>query len=116
SNNPRECIGRLTVLVQYAGAGLEPKAIKEMISKAVHLIIQQTRLDDGSRKLIFITEIGGMQGDVVTLQDIFAFKQEGIDKNGKIIGKFQASGFIPNFIEKLEAKGYNIPRGLFRNE
>ncbi len=116
SNNPRECVGRLTVLCQYAGAGIEPKAIKEMISKAVHLIIQQTRLDDGSRKLIFITEVGGMQGEVVTLQDIFAFKQEGIDKNGKILGKFQASGFIPAFIEKLEAKGYNIPRGLFRND
>ncbi|MFZ8934517.1 MAG: ATPase, T2SS/T4P/T4SS family, partial [Bacteriovoracaceae bacterium] len=116
SNNPRECIGRLTVLVQYAGTGIEPQAIKEMISKAVHLIIQQTRLDDGSRKLIFITEIAGMQGEVVTLQDIFAFKQEGIDKKGKIIGKFQASGFIPNFIEKLEAKGYNVPRGLFRND
>lgn len=116
SNNPRECIGRLAVLCQYAGTGIEPKAIKEMISKAVHLIIQQSRLDDGSRKVMFITEIGGMQGDVVTLQDIFTFKQEGVDKSGKILGKFQASGFIPAFIEKLEKKGYNIPRGLFRNE
>ncbi len=116
SNNPRECIGRLVVLCQYAGAGLEPMAIKEMISKAVHMIIQASRLDDGSRKTTFITEIQGMQGETVTLQDIFTFVQEGQDKKGKIIGKHKASGFIPTFIEKLEKKGINIPRGLFKNE
>lgn len=116
SNNPRECIGRLETLVQYAGAGLSAKAIREMISNAVHMIIQQSRLDDGSRKVTYVTEIGGMQGDVVTLQDIFTFNQEGINKKGKIEGKFQASGFIPKFIEILEKKGYKIPRGLFQND
>ncbi len=116
SNNPRECIGRLSVLVQYAGTGLEPQAIKEMISKAVHLVIQASRLDDGSRKTTFITEIQGMQGETVTLQDIFTFVQEGQEKTGKIIGRHKASGFIPSFIEKLEKKGINIPRGLFKNE
>lgn len=115
SNNPRECIGRLETLVQYAGAGLSPRAIREMIANAVHMIIQQSRLDDGSRRVTYITEIGGMQGDVVTLQDIFTFVQKDIDKSGKIIGEFQASGFIPKFIEVLERKGYNIPRGLFSN-
>lgn len=115
SNNPRECIGRIETLVQYAGAGLTPKAIREMIAAAVHIIIQQKRLDDGSRKITHITEIGGMQGDVVTLQDIYTFNQKDMDKNGKIIGEFQASGFIPKFIEILEKKGYNIPRGLFSN-
>lgn len=116
SNNPRECIGRLETLVQYAGAGLSPKAIREMIASSVHLIIQQSRLDDGSRRVTFITEIGGMQGDVVTLQDIFLFAQKGINKQGKIEGEFQATGFIPKFIEILEKKGYRIPRGLFRND
>lgn len=115
SNNPRECIGRLETLVQYAGAGLTAKAIREMIASAVHLIVQQKRLDDGSRKITHITEIGGMQGEVVTLQDIFTFNQKDMDKNGKIIGEFQASGFIPKFIEILEKKGYNVPRGLFSN-
>ncbi|MAW07086.1 MAG: pilus assembly protein TadA [Halobacteriovoraceae bacterium] len=116
SNNPRECIGRLETLVQYAGAGLSPKAIKEMIANAVHMIIQQSRLDDGSRKVTYVTEIGGMQGEVVTLQDIFTFQQRGFDKSGKIMGEFQASGFIPKFIEILEKKGFNIPRGLFKND
>lgn len=116
SNNPRECIGRLETLVQYAGAGLSPKAIREMIANAVHMIIQQSRLDDGSRKITHVTEIGGMQGDVVTLQDIFLYIQKDIDKSGKIVGEFQATGFIPKFIELLERKGYNVPRGLFSNE
>jgi septum site-determining protein MinD len=115
SNNPRECIGRLETLVQYAGAGLSPKAIREMIANSVHMIIQQKRLDDGSRKMTHISEIGGIQGDVITLQDIFLFQQRDIDKNGKIIGEFQASGFIPKFIEILERRGYNVPRGLFSN-
>jgi len=115
SNNPRECIGRLETLVQYAGAGISAKAIREMIANAVHLIVQQSRLDDGSRRVLYVTEIGGMQGEVVTLQDIFTFNQQGFDKSGKIKGEFQASGFIPKFIEILEKKGFNIPRGLFQN-
>jgi len=116
SNTPRDAISRLETLVQYAGAGLPGKAIKEMIASAVHMIIQQSRLDDGSRKILYITEIGGMQGDVVTLQDIFVYKQEGIGKDGKVHGKFMATGFIPKFIETLEKKGYKIPRGIFTNK
>jgi len=116
SNSPRDCIARLETLVQYAGSGLPSRGIKEMISSAVHLIVQQTRLDDGSRKIVNISEVSGMQGDVVTLQDIFTFKQEGMNKQGKIIGKFQASGFIPKFVEQLERKGYKIPRGIFSNK
>jgi pilus assembly protein CpaF len=116
SNTPRDAISRLETLVQYAGAGLPQKAIKEMIASAVHMIIQQSRLDDGSRKCLYITEIGGIQGEVVTLQDIFIFKQESMSKEGKIIGKFMATGFIPKFIETLEKKGYKVPRGLFVNK
>ena len=113
SNNPRECIGRVETLVQYSGIGLSAKAIRELIANAVHMIIQQSRLDDGSRRVTYVTEIGGMQGDVVTLQDIFLYRQTGMSKEGKIIGEFQATGFIPKFIETLERKGYNVPRGIF---
>lgn len=115
SNNPRECIGRLETLVQYAGTSISARAIKEMIASAVHMIIQQSRLDDGSRRVMYITEIGGLQGDTVILQDIFLFVQKEIDKAGKIMGEFQATGFIPKFIETLERKGYNVPRGIFSN-
>jgi septum site-determining protein MinD len=116
SNTPRDCMSRLETLVQYSGVPISPKAIREMIASAVHMVIQQTRLEDGSRRIINITEIGGMQGDVITLQDIFVFKQEGMSKQGKIVGKYMATGFIPKFVESLEKKGYKVPRGLFVNE
>ncbi|MCT4642615.1 MAG: ATPase, T2SS/T4P/T4SS family [Bacteriovoracaceae bacterium] len=116
SNTPRDCMSRLETLVQYSGVPISPKAIREMIASAVHMVVQQTRLEDGSRKVMNITEIGGMQGEVITLQDIFMYKQEGMSKQGKIVGKFMATGFIPKFIENLEKKGYKVPRGLFANE
>ena len=87
-----------------------------MIASAVHMVVQQSRLEDGSRKIMNITEVGGLQGEVITLQDIFVYKQEGMSKQGKIIGKFMATGFIPKFIESLEKKGYKVPRGLFKND
>ena len=77
SNTPRDCISRLETLVQYAGAGLSPKAIRQMIASAIHIIVQQSRLDDGSRKIVSIAEVQGIQGDTITLQDVFYFKQEG---------------------------------------
>jgi len=116
SNTPRDCMSRLETLVQYSGVPISPRAIREMIASAVHMVIQQSRLEDGSRRIMNITEIGGMQGDIITLQDIFMFKQEGMSKQGKIVGKFMPTGFIPKFIENLEKKGYKVPRGLFNNE
>lgn len=113
SNNPRECIGRLETLVMMAGLGLPLKAIRETIASAVGLIIQQSRLSDGSRKVTYITEVVSMQGEVISLQDIFIFKQEGLDKKRKIIGRFIPTGFIPKFVEELEEKGMKISRSLF---
>lgn len=113
ANTPRDCIARLETLVMMAGMDLPAKAIREQASAAVHLIVQQSRLSDGSRKVTYITEVVGMQGDIVSLQDIFIFKQEGLDKRRKVIGKYVATGFIPKFVEQIEAKGLKIPRSLF---
>lgn len=113
SNNPREAIARLETLCLMAGMDLPAKAIREQIAGAVDLIIQISRMSDGSRKVLYITEVVGMQGDTVTLQDIFRFKEEGFDKNRKIIGQFQALGLIPTFIENFEQRGVSIPRNLF---
>ena len=113
ANNPREALARLETLVMMAGLGLPAKAIRENIASAVGLIIQQTRLSDGSRKITHITEVTGMQGEVVSLQDIFVYKQEGLDKKRKIIGRFVPTGFIPKFVEEMEAKGMKISRNLF---
>lgn len=116
ANSPREAIGRLETLCLMAGMDLPAKAIREQIAGAVDLIIQISRLSDGSRKVLSITEVAGMQGEAVTLQEIFRYKEEGFDKNRKITGHFVASGLIPTFIEEFERKGIKIPRTLFSND
>ncbi|MFN8943529.1 MAG: ATPase, T2SS/T4P/T4SS family [Pseudobdellovibrionaceae bacterium] len=116
ANSPRECLARLETLCLMSGIELPSKAIKETISKAVHLIVQISRLSDGSRKVLAVTEVGDIQGDTITLADIFKFKETGFDKNRKIIGEFQATGMIPKFIQKLSDKGVNIKRDLFTTQ
>jgi len=116
ANSPREAIGRLETLCLMAGMDLPAKAIREQIAGAVDLIIQISRLSDGTRKVLSITEVAGLQGDTVTLQEIFKYKEEGFDKNRKIIGQFISTGLIPTFIEEFERKGIKLPRTLFNNE
>lgn len=113
SNNPREAISRLETLCLMAGMDLPARAIREQIASAVNLIVQISRFSDGSRKVSSITEVVGMQGEAVTLQEIFRFKEEGFDKNRKVIGQFQSMGMIPTFIEKFEQRGVTVPRNLF---
>jgi pilus assembly protein CpaF len=116
ANNAREAIARLETLCLMAGMDLPVRAIREQIAGAVDLIIQISRLSDGSRKILSITEVQGMQGETVTLQDVFEFKETGFDKNRKIIGQFQSKGLIPKFIQELKEKGIGIPKDLFSNE
>lgn len=116
SNSPRECISRLETLCMMAGMDLPTRSIREQIAGAVNLIVQISRLSDGSRRLISITEVQGMQGETITLQEVFAFKEKGFDKNRKIVGEFQATGLIPKFIEKFEQRGIVIPKDLFSND
>lgn len=113
ANTPREAVSRLETLCMMAGMDLPAKAIREQVAGAVDLIIQISRLSDGSRKVMSITEVVGMQGETVTLQEVFRFKEEGFDKNRKVIGQFQAMGLIPTFIETFEQRGVSIPRNLF---
>ncbi|OFZ53641.1 MAG: hypothetical protein A2428_16660 [Bdellovibrionales bacterium RIFOXYC1_FULL_54_43] len=113
ANSPREALSRLETLVMMSGLSIPSKAIRENIASAVGLIIQQSRLSDGSRKVTYITEVVGMQGEVIALQDIFTYKQEGMDKKRKIVGRFVPTGFIPKFVEEMEAKGMRISRNLF---
>ncbi|MCX6113115.1 MAG: ATPase, T2SS/T4P/T4SS family, partial [Proteobacteria bacterium] len=113
SNSPGDCIRRLETLVMMAGMDLPAKAIREQIGSAINIIIQQARLSDGSRKITCVTEVGGLRGDQIALNDIFVYKQTGVDSKGKVLGKFVATGYIPKFIETLETKGLSIPKGLF---
>ncbi len=114
SNSPRDCIRRLETLCLMAGMDLPAKAIREQIAGAVDLIIQQARLSDGSRKIINITEIIGMEGDVVTMQDLFVFKQTGISEDFKVKGYFTAAGIMPTFLEELRNKGIKVDPKFFK--
>lgn len=113
SNSPRDMISRLETMVLLAGVDLPVKAIREQIAGALDVIIQQSRLKDGSRKIVSITEVQGMEGDIIVLQDIFSFKQEGLTPEGKIIGRLVPTGVRPKFYEKLEVSGIHIPPSVF---
>ena len=116
ANTPRDCIARLEVMTLMSGLDLPIRAIREQISSAVHMIVQQSRFPDGSRKVTHITEVTGMEGDIVQLQDIFLFKQDGYDENGKIKGSFVATGNIPDFCQDMAKRGVPVDLSIFRQE
>jgi pilus assembly protein CpaF len=114
SNTPRDCMSRLETLVLMAGMDLPLKVVRQQISSAIDLIIQQTRLKDGQRKVTYVTEVAGMEGDIVVLSDIFKFVQTGVTPEGKIIGEMSATGIRPNFTPRLEAAGFKLSADVFR--
>lgn len=116
SNSARDMIARLETMVLLAGVELPVKAIREQISGAIDLIIQQSRLKDGTRKIVSITEVQGMEGDVIVLQDIFTFKQDGVSTEGKIVGRLVPTGVRPKFYDRLETSGIHIPASVFIDE
>ncbi len=116
ANSPKEAVSRLETLCLMAGMDLPAKAIREQIANAVNVIVQISRLSDGTRKIMSIKCVEGIQGDVVTLQDVFDFKRKGVDANRKITGNFAAAGLVPRFIQESQQNGNSIPQGLFTNE
>jgi pilus assembly protein CpaF len=114
ANTPRDCIARLEVMTLMSGLDLPVRAIREQIASAVHMIVQQNRFPDGSRKVTHITEVTGMEGDIVQLQDIFLFKQEGYDSNGKVKGRFVATGNIPDLYQDLSSRGIPVDLSIFK--
>ncbi len=113
ANSPRDMLSRLETMVLMAGMDLPVRAIREQIASAVDLILQQSRLQDGSRRITHLTEVQGMEGDVITLQDIFIFEQTGRDSSGKITGHFKPTGIRPKFLEKMIANGIELPNETF---
>jgi len=111
-NSPRDALARLETMVLMAGEDLPHRAIREQIASAIHLIIHQERMRDGSRKVVQVTEVQGMEGDVIVLQDIFAFEQLGYE-GGKIIGQLRPTGVRPKFVESIEAAGIYLPPHIF---
>jgi len=113
ANSPRDVLSRIETMCLMAGMDLPLRAIREQMSKAIEVVVQQSRMKDGSRKVTNITEVQGMEGDVIVMQDVFVYEQTGIDENGKIIGRLRPTGIRPKFIEKFEAQGIFLPASVF---
>ena len=105
ANTPRDALSRLENMVMMAGFELPSAAIREQIASAIHLIVQQTRLPDGSRKIVKISEVTGRENDIILMQDIFTFEQEGFDEKFRVVGHHTATGNIPRFIDELRQSG-----------
>ena len=115
ANTPRDALRRMETMVLMAGFELPVRAIREQVASAIDLIIQQSRIKDGSRKITYITEIQGMEGDTITTQDLFKYEHERMDENGKSVGRFVSSGLQPAFLDKFTVNGVEIP-AVFKNE
>ena len=113
ANSPRDGISRLEVMVSLANSSMQLISIRQQIASAVHVLVQAARLSDGSRRVVNITEVTGMEGEVITLQDIFVFEKRGLSPEGKVLGRFAATGIRPKFYEKLLAAGIRLKPDLF---
>jgi pilus assembly protein CpaF len=114
ANSPRDALSRLETMVLMSGMDLPIRAIREQIASALDIVVHQSRFSDGSRRITQVSEISGMEGDVITMQDIFTFKQEGFDEDGRVRGRFVASGFVPRFYEDLQRRGIPVNMDIFR--
>jgi pilus assembly protein CpaF len=120
SNSPRDTLSRLETMVLMAGYELPVKAIREQVSRAIDLIVHLARMKDGTRKVVNITEVQGMEGDIITMQDIFLFEQRGME-GGKIVGRLKPTGVRPKFMDQLETLNlylsptvFGLPEQVFR--
>lgn len=113
ANTPRDCLYRLETLVSMGGLEITEMAIRRQIASAIEVIVQVARLSDGSRKVVSITEVSGMEGDIITLQEIFKFEQTGVNENGKVSGQFKSTGIRPRFSTRLKAFGIELKGDLF---
>lgn len=113
ANSPRDALARLETMVLMAGMDLPSRAIREQIASAIHIIVQLIRFPDGTRKVVKFSEVTGMEGDTIVMQDIFVYSQRGIDRNGTVVGDFQATGIRPHFVERFRISGIDLPSGMF---
>ncbi|ASY64405.1 Type II/IV secretion system ATP hydrolase TadA/VirB11/CpaF, TadA subfamily [Sinorhizobium sojae CCBAU 05684] len=113
ANTPRDAVSRLEQMVGMAGMPMTPQSVRSQIASAITLIVQVQRLSDGSRKLVSVSEITGMEGEVVQMQEIMRFKKTGTDENGRIVGEFRASGLRPRFVEEFAEVGIVVPQSIF---
>jgi pilus assembly protein CpaF len=115
ANSPRDALYRLDTMVAMANLNIPEKAVRQQVASAIHLIVQVSRMSDGTRKVTDVTEITGMEGDVITIQDIFKFDRTGIGRTGRTIGRFRATGIRPKCADRLVASGAHLPAEMFEH-
>jgi pilus assembly protein CpaF len=116
ANSPRDALARIENMVSMANLNIPERAIRHQIANAVHAVVQVARLSDGSRKVITVSEVTGMDGDMITLQDIFSFDRSGIDESGKVRGVFRSTGRPPQCAERLATAGCRLSPALFESQ
>jgi len=115
ANTPRDALSRLETMVAMASLNIPDHAIRRQIASAIDVVVQISRHSDGTRKVVNLAEITGMEGEVVSMQDIFAFRKRGVKENGEVMGEFVATGIRPKFAEKLAVAGIHLPISMFEN-
>ena len=113
ANNPRDAVARIESMVSMTGIQFPTKGLRTQIASAIQVVLQLERQEDGKRRLVSVTEINGMEGDIITMSELFAFERQGIDKDGKVIGALKATGIIPGFHKQITRKGIDLPVELF---
>ncbi|MBA3269007.1 MAG: CpaF family protein, partial [Acidobacteria bacterium] len=113
ANTPRDALARIETMIAMGATNLPERAMRQQIASAIQLVVQQTRLSDGTRKVTSISEITGMEGDVITMQEIFAFEKLGITQDGKVVGRFRATGVRPKCCERLRTSGIHLSADMF---
>jgi pilus assembly protein CpaF len=113
ANTPRDALSRIETMVLMAGFDLPTKAIREQISSALNVVLQVSRMSDGTRKVVNVSEVTGMEGDVVVMQDIFVYEKRGLDRDGKVQGEFRPTGVRPKFLDAVHAAGIHLPANVF---
>jgi pilus assembly protein CpaF len=113
ANTPRDALGRLETMISMANLGIPERAMRQQIASAVDVVIQASRMSDGTRRVMSIAEIVGMEGEIITMQEIFVYERQGTDENGKVIGRFRPTGIRPRFADRLKTYGIDLPASLF---
>jgi len=116
ANSPRDALHRLDTMVAMGNLNIPDRAVRQQVASAIHVVIQLTRMSDGTRKVTAISEITGMEEDAITMQDIFVFDRQGLAPNGKVRGVFRATGIRPKCSQVIAACGINLPRQMFEHE
>ena len=113
ANSPRDALGRIENMVLMSGIAFPTKTLRAQLASAINLVVQIERHEDGKRRLVSVAEINGMEGDTITMSELFVFKREGLDEEGNVLGELRATGIIPGFLTQLQGKGIDIPVETF---